>query len=244
VFEAYVAASRDRAPAELRAFYESYRACVRAKVAALRLAQQAPHEAKATWSELRRDLETAAVALSGFGKPTLYVMRGLMGTGKSTLAAAVAEALAIERLRTDEIRCELFGPATSANDFDCGTYGPAQRRQVYKELARRCRLALSRGMSIVADGTFLTAEELATARGAAEASGAELRIVECRCPAEVAKARIARRLAEGRDPSEARPELYDRQAAAAFDSCEGYDIVVVDTTLPPEARLAAALRRS
>jgi aminoglycoside phosphotransferase family enzyme/predicted kinase len=230
VFDAYVAASGDQVPDRLRAFYESYRACVRAKVAALRLKQLAADEQSGVLAEVRRDLDLAEATLARFHKPTLYVMRGLSGTGKSTVAAALAELLGIEQLRTDAIRRELFGASDGPQSFGGGNYQPAQKRQVYKELLRRARQAMLRGMSIVADGAFLEAEPLQQARDAATAADAELLVVECRCPVETAKARIVARLAEGRDPSEARPEIVDQQAAAACELPPDLAIVQVDTT--------------
>ncbi|MGC3969606.1 MAG: hypothetical protein QM775_20325 [Pirellulales bacterium] len=98
VFQAYIAASGDRVPDALRAFYESYRACVRAKVAALRFKQLAADENAGALAELRRDLGLAEAALTRFHKSTLYVLRGLSGTGKSTVAAALSEMLGIEQL--------------------------------------------------------------------------------------------------------------------------------------------------
>jgi aminoglycoside phosphotransferase family enzyme/predicted kinase len=230
VFDAYVAASGDQVPDTLRAFYESYRACVRAKVAALRLKQLAADENSGALAELRRDLDLAEAAVTRFHKPTLYVMRGLSGTGKSTVASALAELLGIEQLRTDAIRRELFGASDAPQSFGGGNYQPAQKKQVYKELLRRARQSLLRGMSIVADGAFLEPDALQQARDAATVAEAELLVVECRCPVDTAKARIAARMAEGRDPSEARPEIVDQQAAAACELPPEMAVVQIDTT--------------
>ena len=239
ILAAYEQASGDRPPDALTAFYESYRACVRAKVAALRLAQQSGDKAQATEHELRQYLELAEQSLPRFHRPTLYVMRGLMGSGKSTLAAAIAESLGIERVRTDVIRQELQGTTNAPAAFGTGAYTPRRRREVYVELLRRCRVLLSRGESVVADGTFLNAEELQLAEQTTGDVQAELLIVECRCAAELAKQRIATRLREGSDVSEARPELYDRQAAAAAPVPSELRSVTVDTALPAAAQLAA-----
>jgi aminoglycoside phosphotransferase family enzyme/predicted kinase len=245
VFDAYVAASGDQVPDALRAFYESYRACVRAKVAALRLKQLAADENSGALAELHRDLDLAEATLPRFHKPTLYVMRGLSGTGKSTVASALAELLGIEQLRTDAIRRELFGASRQPQAFGGGNYQPAQKRQVYKEMLRRARQSLLRGMSIVADGAFLEAEALQQARDAATAAEAELLVVECRCPIDTAKARIAARLAEGRDPSEARPEIVDQQAAAACELPPDMAVVEIDTTKKDLGeQLAEALGKS
>ena len=239
ILAAYEQASGDRLPDALTAFYESYRACVRAKVAVLRLKQQSGEKAQATDHEMRQYLELAEQSLTRFHRPALYVMRGLMGSGKSTLAAAIAEALDIERVRTDAIRQEFQGPSGTPAAFGAGEYTRERRREVYVELLRRCRVMLSRGESVVADGSFLDADVLQLAEQTATGAHAELLIVECRCPAEFAKQRIAARLREGSDASEARPELYDRQAAAAAPAPSGLRSIVVDTNIPAAEQLAA-----
>ena len=239
ILAAYEQASGDRPPDALTAFYESYRACVRAKVAALRLKQQSGEKAQATDHELRQYLELAEQSLTRFHRPTLYVMRGLMGSGKSTLAAAIAEAIGIERVRTDVIRQELQGTSDALAAFGAGAYTRERRRDVYVELLRRCRVLLSRGESVVADGSFLDADALQLAEQTATGTHTELLIVECRCPAELAKQRIAARLREGSDASEARPELYDCQATAAAPTLSGLRSITVDTNISTAEQIAA-----
>ena len=227
----------------LIAFYKSYRACVRGKVAVLRAEQQAGAERERSVATVAGYLKAAARFNPECGW-TLFVMRGLMGTGKSTLAAALAEELAIQRIRTDEVRLEMFGAARDAAAFGAAHYSAENKAAVYDETLRRCTQAISAGESVVADGSFLDADSLLSAAEAARSTGAQLLVVECRCPAEEAKSRIARRLAEGRDPSEARPELYDRQAAAAQSIPAGLAAIVVDTVRPLTEQIAAVFSRS
>jgi predicted kinase len=68
-------------------------------------------------------------------------------------------------------------------------------------------------VSVVLDGTFATAESVRRAEQLAVQRRALFLAVECVCSPEVARARIERRLAEGRDASEARPELHRVQQA-------------------------------
>lgn len=239
VLDAYRRRAGEYIPDALQEFYKSYRACVRGKVAALRARQQSGELQAASQAELRKYLHFA-----GRGIPivwtawTLYVMRGLMGSGKSTLAAALALETASERIRTDDVRHELFDSLPSETSFGGGKYGPEQKRRVYEEVLRRCERRLCDGESVIADGTFLDDESLRQAAEVASTTGARIVVVECRCSAALAKQRIAARLGEAADSSEARPELYDIQAASVCAVPAMLRCITIDTELPVEEQLA------
>jgi predicted kinase len=77
-------------------------------------------------AQARRHLEASAVRL--------VVVGGLPGTGKSTLAAGLADALGATVIRSDEVRKELAGlrpdqPAPTA--FGEGLYGPTAAAATY-----------------------------------------------------------------------------------------------------------------
>jgi aminoglycoside phosphotransferase family enzyme/predicted kinase len=206
LFARYCELSGDRPPEVLLDFYKSYRACVRAKVAALRADQVQGQECEAATAEALRHLQLADKYAVLWSRPLVLIVGGLSGTGKSTLAAAIAEALGAEPLRTDVIRKELFSAADSEE-----LYRPESRERVYDEMFARAKQLHSDRISVVLDGTF---GSTAAIRGAVQiASGprALLLAIECVCPPEVARERISRRRAAGRDPSDARPELHEQQ---------------------------------
>ena len=203
--------SGDRPPAVLLDFYKSYRACVRAKVAALRADQlQGPAQVEAA-SDARRHLALADRYAAPWIRPLVLAVGGLAGTGKSTLAAAIAEALGAELLRTDVIRQELFGAGPQPAHIDGGIYSREARQQVYDEMYRRAAAIYADRVTIVLDGTFSTKDMLQGAREVAVDPQSAFFAIECVCQQEVAHDRISRRLAEGRDPSEARPEIHEIQ---------------------------------
>ncbi len=111
VLDAYQRQSGDDLPAQLLAYYKSYRACVRAKVSLIREAQANAPDAAEFHRQAADYLDLADDYASQLGPPHLIVLGGLMGSGKTTLANALAEALGCEVLRTDLIRREMFGPA-------------------------------------------------------------------------------------------------------------------------------------
>jgi aminoglycoside phosphotransferase family enzyme len=86
VFKEYERTCQDHIPPKLLTFYRGYRAMVRAKVTLLRLQQGI--DASRPYAELISQYIDLA---DGYGKklgpPILLIIGGLMGTGKSTLAA-------------------------------------------------------------------------------------------------------------------------------------------------------------
>lgn len=228
----YLERSQDRPPPELAAIYKTYRACVRAKVAILRAAQ-VPAESH---DEQRRLAERYLALGDRYlrevdARPVLILVTGLMGTGKATLARAIAAELVIEMLRTDEIRDELFPTTRGSNAFGVGRYSPEAHARVYEDILRRASEALSNGRSIILDGTYTKASDRELALERRRAAEADVLAVECVCPREVAMERIQTRLRQPTpDASEARPEWYDRQVAQRDTPEDSIPTCSVDTT--------------
>src|SRR6185436_15107442 len=110
--DAYVAASGDEELRALLPWFECYRAVVRGQVESVRLDDPGFDEAaRATAADRAR--RYFALALSGPGRrrPTLIAIGGLSGTGKSTLARALATRLGWRLLSSDVVRKELAGLA-------------------------------------------------------------------------------------------------------------------------------------
>lgn len=211
LFAAYQAHSGDAPSDLLVAFYKSYRACVRAKVAALR-AHQLTGEAQAiAAADARKHLSLADEYASPWLRPLVLAVGGIAGTGKTTLATAIADALGAELLRTDIIRQELFPNSSEPATADGGIYSPTARQQVYEQLFGRAAELHAARISIVLDGTFSTLESLAKAQSIAGSASRSFLAIECTCRPETAHERIRQRLSAGRDASEARPEIHDLQ---------------------------------
>lgn len=78
-------------------------------------------------------------------RPKLLMITGLPGTGKTTVASALAKRLQAEHFNTDMIRQEMGLR---------GQYDPETKEQVYSILLERTREALAAGKTVVVDGTF------------------------------------------------------------------------------------------
>src|SRR5690606_28002566 len=194
----------------LYAFYGSYRACVRAKVAMLRQ-QQLAEQGDADMSGVVEYLHLAERLAEALGPATLIVVGGLSGSGKSTLARELAERLGQEVLSTDTIRQETLGPSANPAGYGEGNHQPEQGKTVYDEVSRRAGAELAQGVSLIVDGTFRRRQQREQIFGIAREQGAAALFVECQCDRETVLERITKRAAEGTSDSEARVDIYEQQ---------------------------------
>jgi predicted kinase len=162
----------------------------------------------------------------------LLIVGGLMGTGKSTLAAKLAETLGAESLSTDLVRRSMLGPSKVPASYGEGLYQPDMRSRVYDELLRQAGERLKDRQSVVLDGTFLTDGLRTRAYDVGYRHGAETLHVQCTCPRQIAYARIQQRIDTGQSESEARTELYDLQARDYQPPLADDPSITIDTTQP------------
>ncbi len=237
---AYERISGDRPPAGLWDFYRAYRACVRAKVAVLRAGQLDEPQRAEQQAAAREYLDLADRASKRLQRPICIVVRGLSGTGKSTLAAALAEKLGAVHLQTDRIRRQLFPSATPAT-YGQGCYTSASRRMVYDAMFAQARESLEQRIPVVLDGTFLTAESRLTAAELATRNMATIVMLVCRCPIEVAAQRIADRAANSHTESDASQATLRRQANEEESDSAALPSASIDATIDIERQVEAAL---
>jgi uncharacterized protein len=210
---AYADYAGDPAPASLSHHYLAYRAFVRVKIACLRVAQGDP----AAGFEAR---QLAGVALRHLqaGAATLVLMGGLPGTGKSALAGAVAGRLGFTVLNSDRIRKELAGlpaQASARAPYGSGIYTAGWTQRTYAELLHRAAVLLAYGESVIADASFISAQQRTAAVAAAAGVSADLVQLRCTAPRELAARRISARTGgvSDADPVHA-PRMTSRVVAA------------------------------
>ena len=243
VLEDYRKTSGDHFSAGIVAFYKSHRACVRAEVAWLRARQRQTEHRAAALREAQADLELADNYLHRAGaRPILILVTGLMGTGKSTLARALAGELAIDLLQTDLVRDQISPRTETPHAYDQGRYSPEARRRVYDELGRLAGKSLRQGQSVIVDGVLAAAEAREALVQTGVSAGAQVLVLEAICPPDVARARIDARQQTASDRSQARSEFYDRQRADWEDSPSMAEACRIDTAAPLGRQLDAAYR--
>lgn len=230
----------DNWPASLAHHHIAYRAQVRAKVTAVAAEQagEGSPERDEAAGQAQRLLDLSVRHLEA-GRVRLVLIGGLPGTGKTTLAARVSDALGAVLLRTDELRKQLAGldPVTpAAAGFGQGLYAPEMTGTTYAELLRRAGVALAGGESVVADASWHEPKWRDAAAGLAREASADLSEFRCTLPLELIVRRISGRAGTG-DASDATVGVVQRLAA----SLAPWPTATEVDTGPPPADVAATV---
>jgi aminoglycoside phosphotransferase family enzyme/predicted kinase len=243
LIKAYVAEGGDKELLKLFGFYKAYRAYVRGKVESFKLDDPyiADEEKKKTQDIAASYFDLARAYART--KPALFITVGLVGTGKSTLAQALAKRLGLVVIASDVTRKQLAGiPVTEHRfeGFDSGIYSAELSRKTYDKMFSGAGDILREGGSVVLDASFIKAEERLKAKRLAEETGAEFFIIECTLDEANIKKRLERRL-EGKTISDGRWEIYQPQKKAFEPVVEATPPkhVIIDTSKP----LAENIRR-
>ncbi|MVU78373.1 AAA family ATPase [Nocardia sp. ET3-3] len=230
----YLRAAEDAPPASLRHHYLAYRATVRAKTNRIRAAQGEPEYAE----HARRHVRLALGHLES-GAVRLALIGGLPGTGKSTVAAALARETGAEVISSDTVRAQLrtAGAITgAAGVLDAGAYVPEAKARVYTRMLELARQRLALGVSVILDASWLDAAERARAEALAGITYSDLVTLRCECPRQVAATRIRTRRP---GDSEATPDI---AIALSTNVSPWPAATTLDTAAPLAATVAGALR--
>jgi aminoglycoside phosphotransferase family enzyme/predicted kinase len=220
-------------------FYEGYRAHVRAKVASyVANDADASHQLRLEKSaEARRHFILAvASARRSLLPPMVVAVGGVIASGKSTVAEAIAEQMSCPVIDADRTRKHMLGvPETRRLDETAwsGAYDRSVTRRVYEEVMREAGVVLASGRSVVLDASFRSVQMRKDARALAHAHALPFLFVECHAGRATCLARLEER-AKGAAVSDGRAAIFD-------DFCRAFDPVleltdaehaVVDTSRP------------
>ncbi|CRZ16768.1 bifunctional aminoglycoside phosphotransferase/ATP-binding protein [Mycolicibacterium neworleansense] len=226
--------SGDVAPASLLDFLIAYRAVVRAKTDCIRVEQGIESAA----ADARRHLD---IALDHLRKGTvrLIVVGGGPGTGKTTLARALAEQISAQVISTDDVRRELQEQGLVAGDvgiLNQGLYSSENVAAVYDAVLQKAGSTLAEGRSVILDGTWRDPGLRRRARDIASEHGCPTTELACTTPIDEAKKRITQRQTT---TSDATPEIAEGLAAGG---AEWPDAHLINTRRPLADSVAEAQR--
>lgn len=197
--DAYFAASGDEEGRALLPLYAAYRAAVRGKVEGFELSEReipgaervdAVGKARAHWLLALVELEAPE------RRPCLVLVGGLPGTGKSTLAAGLAERAGFRMIRSDVVRKELAGlsaTTAAAAPFGEGIYSTVWTERTYEECLRRAERLLFEGNRVVVDANFREEKQRAAFLEDARRWGVPAVFLLCRAAPEQVRARLGER---------------------------------------------------
>ena len=178
-------------------------------------------------------------------QPFLILTCGLTGTGKSTIAAAIADRLSVALVRSDVIRKDLAGIPMPQHDmagFGEGIYSEDYFEKTYNLLLEKGRLLLENGDSVILDASFKKRRYRTEAKCLAEEVGAAFLLIECTCTEEEARRRLDSR---NTDVSDGRWEIYAAQKAdfEAVDEMPENEYLVLDANKDMEGCVNKVLEK-
>jgi hypothetical protein len=149
-------------------------------------------------------------------EPMVVVVMGRSGTGKSTQAAALAEALGWAHVSSDRVRKTRAGlplhirPTASIRSW---LYASEMSRATYATLHHRALSRARNHRSTVLDATYSSRQERDALRSALRNAEVDYAFVELVAPDNVLKRRLSRRDGTEATVSDARAEDFDKLTA-------------------------------
>ncbi|MDH3220380.1 MAG: AAA family ATPase [Gammaproteobacteria bacterium] len=208
----YFANTGDYAATELLRYYFVYRALVRAKVEALRVDQQScDRDGHREYFAPAIDYIELAHQWAGSHRAGLIVMHGLSGSGKSTVAARLVEALGAIQIRSDVERKRLFYYAAtddSGSGLNQGIYSAEATQATYRRLADLAAKIIEAEFTVIVDATLLHESQRRRFLEIESSHSFGRVIVDCEAPEAELRKRIVER---ENDPSEANLDVLEKQ---------------------------------
>ncbi|WP_339734710.1 AAA family ATPase [uncultured Gimesia sp.] len=205
----YLERTGDYAGVPLLRFYLSYRAMVRAKVAALRLSQH--HYLEAEGAAIREEFWSYLELAKKYVTPTeplLMLTHGVSGSGKSYGSGLLLEGMNAIRIRSDAERKRL---QTELQIADTDLYSRETTEKTYQRLSDLAQTILQSGWNVIVDATTLKIWQRSLFRELAEKLKVPFLLLYFTADQSVLESRIAAREAAGGDPSDATTEVLARQ---------------------------------
>lgn len=240
LIQQYVEKSNDATIHSVLNFYKSYRAFVRGKVYGFQLNDPHidPGKKNSLIDAARKYFELAQYYAKLFSldlqkkTPLLFLVAGLSGTGKSTVARKISVDYHATQINTDVIRKEVAGIdqyEQHHDHLDTGLYDPKKIESTYEQVMQRASSLLKKGNNVVLDATFQKKVYRDMAHHIAAKHHARLLAVQCICPDEVVKKRLEDRLKK-KSVSDGRWEIYLAQKTTFEPFASEESCLLMDTS--------------
>jgi aminoglycoside phosphotransferase family enzyme/predicted kinase len=221
-------------------YYLVFRAVVRAKVAAMGGCQSAITETERLecWRNYQHYIDLARRFCEA-DHPLLIIMHGLSCSGKSTVAAQVAEQLGAVRMRSDVERKRLFGLKPldkSAAVVPGGIYTRDATERTYGRLHALAREVLTARFHVILDATYLKRAERDAARKIASGGNWRCVVLSCQAAPEELRRRVAHRFQSGTDAAEADLRVLEQQFQWVEEIADNEAAVILRTDAAWEMR--------
>jgi predicted kinase len=166
-------------------------------------------------------------------RPTLYLMLGYPGAGKSTAAHIIHELTGAEHISSDTLRLKLFPhPTFSAQEHD----------QLYRELDKRTEELLRAGKDVVYDANLNRFRHRQEKYAICERTGAKALLLWVQTPNELAKTRAVHDSRSHLWPGDETPQgMFERSARVIEEPRTNEPYTVVDGTRVTPAYIAELL---
>ncbi|WP_417383922.1 AAA family ATPase [Gimesia sp.] len=205
----YLELTGDYSGVPLLRFYLSYRAMVRAKVAAIRLnqAELSDSEVAAVHEEFQSYLDLAKKYVIDT-EPRLLLTHGVSGSGKSYGSELLLEGMSAIRIRSDVERKRL---QSERQISDTDLYSAETTRLVYERLVDLSQTILESGWTVIVDATTLKVWQRTLFHDLSERLQMPFQLVVFSAKREQLESRIRQRELKGNDPSDATTEVLQLQ---------------------------------
>jgi predicted kinase len=213
-------------------YYLVYRALVCAKVSLLRHAQQGNDTTVLDQANMKYAVfANLAERFTKIGTVTLIITHGYSGSGKSTIAAQLAEKIGALQIRSDIERKRLFGfqaQEHTGSGLDSDLYTHEASQKTYLRLADCAKVVIEAGFSAIIDAAFLKTEQRDLFRQLAAECGVQFLIIDF----QASDAELSKRIRQRQnDASEATIDVLhnQQQSAQPLSAEEQANVIIIDT---------------
>jgi predicted kinase len=240
LIQRYVQKSKDAGVYSVLNFYKCYRAFVRGKVHGFQIndphieteKKQILQDAAKKYFQLSEYYAHLFALETQLQKPLLFLVLGLSGTGKSTVAQKIAVDYHAVVINTDVVRKEIAGIDTYEqhhDQFNTGLYDPKKIDDTYAQVMQHASTCITKGQNVVLDATFQKKKYREMAQHIARKHHATMVIVQCICPDGVVKKRLEDRLKK-KSVSDGRWEIYLVQKTTFEPLSSDEQSLMIDTS--------------